>query len=201
MQNDHKILVKAVVDNSLTDYIKLQHPANRKKRYLQEAFVTSIAMFFDDSFTFNMFMNEYGKPMSLTDAIVYSNDTYKFSLKAYKENVLEETREYWWAKHFRNIRIPNDISINAQMYFIKYNKEKAREIDNKNYLIYLDKADRMSDRHFIHSCLLIMLDSNKIVLEDEDIDKLSKTLYLFIKMNGGFITETTDESNKNENLA
>ena len=46
-----------------------------------------------------------------------------------------------------------------------------------------------------------MLDSNEIVLKDEDIDKLSKTLYLFIKMNGGFTTETTDESNNNENLA
>lgn len=63
--SEYKSLIKAIVDNGIIDYIKLQHPNNRKKRYLQEAYYTSIALFFDDSFRLDLFADQNGEPLSL----------------------------------------------------------------------------------------------------------------------------------------
>ncbi len=187
---NYKHLIKAVIENAMSDYIKLQHPANRKKKYLQESLIVATAMFFDKSFRFTIFMNKDGSKMSLQDALYFSMG---FSYNSYDKfilNLLNEMETYWWDKHFQNIKIPNEVSICGKLYFVKLIEEEVeRKIDANNLLIYLNKNNRNKDRDFISIALKIIIESNLIKISDEDFQKLSKSIYLLVKVNGGFTTE------------
>jgi hypothetical protein len=187
---DCKTLIKAVIENAMSDYIKLQHPANRKKKYLQESLIVATAMFFDKSFRFTIFFNSDGTKMSLQDALEYSIGYSSVASVKFINNLLKEMETYWWEKHFQNIKIPNDVSICGRLFFIKqYTEQQSKEYDNDKLLIFLNKNDKNKDRMFINTSLKIMVDLNEIEISEDDFDKLSKSIYLFIKVNGGFLTE------------
>ncbi len=187
---DCKTLIKAVIENAMSDYIKLQHPANRKKKYLQESLIVATAMFFDKSFRFTIFFNSDGTKMSLQDALEYSIGYSSVASVKFINNLLKEMETYWWEKHFQNIKIPNDVSICGRLFFIKqYAEQQSKEYDNDKLLIFLNKNDKNKDRVFINTSLKIMVDLNEIEISEDDFDKLSKSIYLFIKVNGGFLTE------------
>ncbi len=187
---DCKTLIKAVIENAMSDYIKLQHPANRKKKYLQESLIVATAMFFDKSFRFTIFFNSDGTKMSLQDALEYSIGYSSVASVKFINNLLKEMETYWWEKHFQNIKIPNDVSICGRLFFIKqYAEQQSKEYDNDKLLIFLNKNDKNKDRVFINTSLRIIVDLNEIEISEDDFDKLSKSIYLFIKVNGGFLTE------------
>ena len=41
-EDDYEKLLKIVLDAALVDFVKLQHPKNRNKKYLEEALDTSV---------------------------------------------------------------------------------------------------------------------------------------------------------------
>ena len=43
---DYKKIVAAIIDQSMDEYVKLQHPKYRKKKIHYESFATSIDIFF-----------------------------------------------------------------------------------------------------------------------------------------------------------
>lgn len=188
---NYRNIIRAVIENAMSDYIKLQHPANRKKKYLQESLIVATAMFFDKSFRFTIFTNSDGSKMSLQDALEFSMGRTPSIQFKFINNLLKEMESYWWEKHFQNIKIPNDVSICGKLYFIKLKPETECNTDynNENLLIFLNKDDKFKDRKLINTILKIIVELNNINIEEEDFEKLSKSLYLLIKVNGGFLTE------------
>jgi len=187
---NYKSLIKAVIENAMSDYVKLQHPANRRKKYLQESLIVASAMFFDSSFRFTIFVNNDGSKMSIQDALFFSMNFPTNSYNKFINNLLNDMELYWYDKHFQNIKIPNEVSICGRLYFINLIENLNNTIcDKEKLLISLDKNNRAKDREFINSCLKIIVDTNEIKISKDDFKKLSKALYLFIKINGGFTTE------------
>ncbi len=128
--------------------------------------------------------------MSLQDALEYSMGYSPIIITKFINNLLKEMETYWWEKHFQNIKIPNDVSICGRLFFIKqYTEQQSQEYDKDKLLIFLNKNDKNKDRVFVNTSLKIMVDLNEIEISDDDFDKLSKSIYLFIKVNGGFLTE------------
>jgi hypothetical protein len=50
-EHDYKRLLRAILVHAMDDYVKLQHPKNRRKKYLREAFSSAVDMFFDSEYS------------------------------------------------------------------------------------------------------------------------------------------------------
>jgi hypothetical protein len=191
--SEYKSLIKAIIDNGIIDYIKLQHPNNRKKRYLQEAYYTSIALFFDDSFRLDLFLDQDGLPLSLETALKIIVDGQLASTQKAREYLIKETIVYWHEKNFQNLSLPKTINIAGKTYFICNTKEENPYIDLEKYIFYLNFSKKEVDRDFTALCLSLILEACEINLKTRALDSLNKFFYLFLKINGCF-TATTKQS-------
>lgn len=191
--SEYKNLIKAIIDNATIDYIKLQHPNNRKKKYLQDAYINSIALFFDPTYTFSLFKNNDGEFLMLYDALRIISDGTKIDIQRFKDHLLNETIKYWNEKHFQNLTIPNSINVNGVVYFIKYGTES--KIDYENQLIYLEKNSKTNDRDFVKYILILIFNKCNIELDNRTFQEFQKYMYFFLKVNACFSNKTTGDEN------
>lgn len=191
--SEYKNLIKAIIDNATIDYIKLQHPNNRKKKYLQDAYINSIALFFDPTYTFSLFKNNDGEFLMLYDALKIISDGTKIDIQRFKDHLLNETIKYWNEKHFQNLTIPNSINVNGVVYFIKYGTES--KIDYENQLIYLEKNSKTNDRDFVKYILILIFNKCNIELDNRTFQEFQKYMYFFLKVNACFSNKTTGDEN------
>ena len=98
---DYKTIIKAVLRQGMDDYVKLQHPKFRTKKYLQEAFDSSVEMFFDSTYRLLYLLNEYGEPMSLKDMMTAILEDDRVSGKNLQKHLIEEARTFWETKLIR----------------------------------------------------------------------------------------------------
>lgn len=126
---DFSTLLHAILRQGIDDYIKLQHPKFRNKKYLKEAFQSSVDMFFDSEFRFLHIQDGFGENISLKELIqeILSDD--RFDLKKIQEHVIEEAREFWETKLIRTIYIPDSFVYDGHVYKIKHHDDGDPLID------------------------------------------------------------------------
>jgi len=182
---DYKRIIKAVIDSSITDYVKLSHPKNRNKKYLEDTFLNSISVFFDDQYRFDSFRSIIDEaPLSTKDIIsILLSDT-GVSMDKARQHVVNESIRYWWEKNFNDIHLPSSINIFGKVYFV--HNALTEHIDFEKYKIFLPIKKKGSDRIFFKLCLKIILKEASIDLEDETFETLHKIFYLFLKINNAF---------------
>ena len=184
---DYIRLVKAVIENAVTDYCKLQHPKNRNKKYLEEGFLSAIAMFFDEEFEFLSFTSftDNNKNLKTEDLLKILLKTNKVNMEKTRQHVIENSMSYWFDKNFNDIEIPSKIVIAGKVYFLhQYLNEPFVDYEKRN--IYLNRKKIGHDRDFFKMCLNIMLKEAKIELEKDELELLFKYFYLFLKINDAF---------------
>jgi hypothetical protein len=191
---EYKAILKAIIDNGIIDYVKLQHPNNRKKRYLQEAFVTSVAMFFDKSYVLGIASKVDGTILNLESALQIVMDGQLPSVKKAQEHVISESIEYWYEKHFQNLLIPKNITIAGKVYFVFYEETETPYINKEKHLLVLNKKSKTVDREFTNLCLNLILEELEIDLSNYDLENFNKLFYLFLKVNGCFAQKVTEET-------
>lgn len=182
---DYKDLIKAVVDNAIVDYIKLQHPSNRNKKYLEEGFLSAIHMFFDEDYVFEAFLSpNEDKNLTTKDLLsimIGSNNT---SVQKAQEHAITESINYWWDKNFHDLKIPSKVTILGKVWFIHYSE--LLKVDHDKLKIYLPIKKVGSDRLYIRAVLEIILKELDIVFDTSKFDDLLKAIYLFLKVNNAF---------------
>lgn len=191
---EYKAILKAIIDNGIIDYVKLQHPNNRKKRYLQEAFITSVAMFFDKSYVLGIASKVDGTILNLESALQIVMDGQLPSVKKAQEHVISESIEYWYEKHFQNLLIPKNITIAGKVYFVFYEETETPYINKEKHLLVLNKKSKTVDREFTNLCLNLILEELEIDLSNYDLENFNKLFYLFLKVNGCFAQKVTEET-------
>lgn len=182
---DYKRIVKAVIDSSITDYVKLAHPKNRNKRYLEQTFLNAIEVFFDDSYKFEAFVSIVDQsPLSTKDLISIMISNSGVSMDKTRQHVINESIKYWWEKNFNDISIPSSINIFGKVYFIHNASTEHIDLDKNKIFLPIKKTG--SDRIFFKLCLKVILIESGIQLEEETFNKLHKVFYLFLKINNAF---------------
>ncbi len=182
---DYIRLIKAVVDSAITDYVKLAHPKNRNKKYLQQCYLNAIAMFFEDDYkleSFTCLLEE--QPLSTKELLSILISTPGVSMDKARQHVISESNKYWWEKNFNDITIPSSLSIYGKTYFT-HNAANGYIDYNKNH-IYVPLKKVGSDRLFFKLCLEIILNEVEITLDEDTFQKLHKVFYLFLKVNKAF---------------
>ena len=184
---DYKKLIKAMFDSALVDYTKLQNSKNRHKKYLEESFQNSIDMFFNPTFIFEHFLDAdtQTKNLNFEQLLCYLLNTNKVDMTHIHNHIAEESMSYWWDKNFHDLAVPSKITIHGIVWTV-VNSPNNSYIDYTTKRIYCPKKAILADRNFISLCLKIMLDSIEVELDDNSVGLLSKTLYLFLKINSPF---------------
>jgi hypothetical protein len=185
---DYKELVKAVINNAVTDYTKLQHPLNRNKKYLKEGFLSSIQMFFNEDFRFHAFTSfETNEHLTIKDLLGIMMGSTDIQFEKTQEYIVNESIEYWWSKNFHDIKIPSKTIIYGKVWFISNSQKPYVDFDKNK--IYLPIKKTNSDRVFFELVLSIILREANINLTEEDFKALHKVFYLFLKVNNAFSTK------------
>lgn len=182
---DYKTLVQAVIENAITDYIKLQHPQNRNKKYLKEGFSSAVEMFFTDDYEFKSFLSfETELPLTTKDLISIMIGSSSSSLEKTKDYMITESMKYWWEKNFHDLKIPSKIVIAGRVWFV-HNSSSLKVDYNKNH-IYIPIKKQFSDRLLVSAYLKVMLRESDIVITEKQEADLHKLFYLFLKVNNAF---------------
>lgn len=181
---DYKRIMQLIIDFGKTDYIKLQHPKNRDKKYLEETFLTSVDMFFNDNFRFMHFKNDDESNMSLNNLLSASINNLPASNALMRKYLVEESVRYWWEKNFYNLIVPKFVCFSGLVFFVI--KAKEYSVCFKENIIYLPVKDKQADRLFSKACLDILLYLSDIELESNKLQEFNKNFYLFLKVNNCF---------------
>ena len=182
---DYKRIVKAVVDSAITDYVKLSHPKNRNKKYLQQSFLNSIQMFFDENYRLESFTSLTTEdPLTTKELISILISHRDVSMEKTRQYAIDQSIRYWWEKNFHDISIPASINVYGKVYSI--HSATTEHIDFNLNKIYFPIKPTGSDRIFFKLCLKIILYEAQIELSEESFDQLHKIFYLFLKINNAF---------------
>lgn len=189
-QEDLKKLIKAVIDYSVTSYVKLQHPLNRKTKSQKQDYLRTLQIFYDPEYSFEHFVHEdSNEPMTTSDMISFLLDGASVSMQNTKEHIQTEAYNYWLDKNFHDIKLPQTFSIAGKVWLLK-NSPNNVFVDHQNLRIYFPLRKKGSDRIFFELVLKIILQELSIELPEEKLEDLSKTIYLLFKINGYFIEGT-----------
>ena len=189
-QEDLKKLIKAVIDYSVTSYVKLQHPLNRKTKSQKQDYLRTLQIFYDPEYSFEHFVHEdSNEPMTTSEMISFLLDGASVSMKNTKEHIQSEAYTYWLDKNFHDIKLPQTFSIAGKVWLLK-NSPNNVFIDHDNLRLYFPLRKKGADRIFFNLVLKIILTDLSIELTSEQFEDLSKTIYLLFKINGYFIEGT-----------
>ena len=183
---DFKKLIKAVIEYSVTSYIKLQHPLNRKTKSQKEDFLITLDLFYNPEYRFEHFVDpETQETMSTVDMLTVLLNGIAPSMTNTHNYIVQESIDYWWTKNFHDISIPNTVSIAGKVYKT-INSPNNFYVDYENLRIYVSKKAKFSDRHFFKLILEILFKETNINLSKEQFEQFHKFFYLLLKVNNGF---------------
>ena len=183
---DYKKLIKAVMDYSVTSYVKLQHPSNRKTKSLHQDFLITLDLFYDENYSFENFLHpDHHKKMNTKDMITFLLDGVIASMDATRKHIVTQAVDYWWDKNFHDIPVPEIITLAGKVWKVK-NSPKNVFIDHENLRIYIPTKAKYSDRTFFKFVLEILLAESEIELTEVEFEKFHKLFYLLLKVNNAF---------------
>jgi|SaaInl5LU_22_DNA_1037371.scaffolds.fasta_scaffold00524_18 hypothetical protein len=184
---DYLKIIKAVLDSAAVDYVKLQHPANRKKKSLKQSYIDSVEIYFNKDFRFEHFTDPTNEDyhFSTKELLSFLLETNKINLQGIQEHLISEAISYWWEKNFHDMSIPTTIVLAGKVFKICHSPKK-HFVDYENNIIYCSTSKRGGDRLFFKLCFEIILKHSDIDLPKDKFDEFTKFFYLFLKVNAAF---------------
>jgi len=185
---DYNTLLHAILKQAMDDYIKLQHPKFRKKKYLQEAFDSAVDMFFDSEFSMLHLTNDMGEEMNLKDMITQLLDDDRANLDKMRKHIIEGARSFWETKLVNTLYIPKSFIYDGHVYIVQHTEELDPEIDFEKKIITLNRKEEDSENQerFVLVALQVMLYHEDIGISQKNIEKLGKALFRMLRINSCF---------------
>jgi len=184
---DFNTLLNAILRQSMDDYIKLQHPKFRSKKYLQEAFDSAINMLFDSSYRFLYVRNELDEEMSLKEMVSFLLNDDRVKIDNLKNHVIQEAQAFWETKLVRTLYIPDSFIYDGHVYKVEHRKDTDSEIDFENKTIFINKKrGSEGELQFFEVAINIAFYHEDIVTNKSTRDLITKSLFRMLKMNSCF---------------
>ena len=188
---DYKVLLNAILRQAIDDYIKLQHPKFRKKKYLQEAFDSAVDMFFDSEFKFLHVKDPEGNFLSLKDLISSILEDDRIQMDKMKNHVVNEARSFWETKMVNTLYIPDSFIYDGHVYAVHHSEEEDVSIDLDTKIISLNKdiKDSENQQRFMEASVKIICYHEDIAISQKNIDKIGKGIFKMLRINSCFSGE------------
>jgi len=185
--SQYKSLLNAILKQAMDDYIKLQHPKFRTKKYLQEAFDSAVQLFFDGDFKFLHIENDEGGSMSLKDLVTTLLEDDRADVKKLKEHLVSEATSFWETKLVRTLYIPDSFIYDGHVYMVKHTDDPDPYVDFDTKEIYINKHnDSENELKFVQISLKVLFYHEEIASTPKKIEQLGKALFRMLKINSCF---------------
>lgn len=187
-REDWETILMAILTQAMNDYVKLQHPKYRRKKYLQEAFDSAVRMLFDDTFEFMYLKNDLGDDMSLPDLLSNFISEKNMDLEKLRTHVISEAKLFWENKLLNVLEIPESFIYDGHVYDTIHTDDECK-VDYISKSIHIDKDNSNSDTQqvFIKAAVEIMLYHEEIPIAKKNIDILAKGFFRMLKVNSCFL--------------
>jgi len=185
---DYKVLLHAILKQAMDDYIKLQHPKFRSKKYLEEAFNSSVELLFNSDYKMLHVINDVGERMSLKDMVYALMEDDRVDIDKLKEHVIQEARKFWETKLVRTLYIPESFIYDGHVYAVFHTEDIDSIIDfDKKEIILNRKRNSESEQQFLSAAVDILFYHEDIPAKKETRTQLSKALFRMLKVNSCFM--------------
>lgn len=187
---DWKILLQAILRQGVDDYVKLQHPKHRRKKYLHEEFMNSVDMFFDPEYRFSLLKNDEEQDMSIEDLVSTIADNDIFDMKTLQNWVVAEADTYWSTKNMPIMRIPDTIQVFGHIYEVEHREdEEDYELDLDIKKVYLNKSNEFPvfQKIFLIAVLQIICHHKELKISVTNLRNLASGLHTVLTMNECFL--------------
>lgn len=186
---DRTKLIIAILKQAMDDYIKLQHPKFRKKKYLLEAFQNAVDMFFDSEYRFLYIQDSDGKDVSvkeLLSILLNSNDPEMINMQ---EHLITEALQFWNSKEINVVDIPDTIQVDGHVYHILHTEEDdyAVNVFDKSITLNKQASNSENQEQFVMAITELILHHQDIPLSKKNIQQLGKGWFRLLKLNNCFI--------------
>lgn len=187
---DLTILATQVFRQCVEDYIHLQHPQTRTKKYIHEAFLSSVDMFWDPEYRLDVFLDEENNPMDIKSFLKLASDRENINMNAFLAFIKSQSITYWKNKYMDTISIPSFLMICNTPYDVRHKESLTFEIDYKNRIISLNKnSSEDNNIIFFNALIEIICFHEEIQIKKEIQKQLAKSFYETFKMNNSFKSE------------
>ena len=188
-REDWETILMAILTQAMNDYVKLQHPKYRRKKYLQEAFDSAVRMLFDDTFEFMYLKNDLGDDMSLPDLLSNFISEKNMDLEKLTNARNKRSKNCFGKINFLNVlEIPESFIYDGHVYDTIHTDDECK-VDYISKSIHIDKDNSNSDTQqvFIKAAVEIMLYHEEIPIAKKNIDILAKGFFRMLKVNSCFL--------------
>lgn len=175
-----------VFRQALEDYIHLQHPNTRTKKYVHEAFLSSVDMFWDPEYTIEVFKDENQEPLDLEGFLKLASDRSNVDLEAFSTFLQTQSHTYWKDKLVNTITIPDIMMVCSVPYDISH-VDSGYRIDYDNRILYCNRMPSEEHNQEFFTALIELICYHKdLRVSKSNIKVLGATFYEIMKINNSF---------------
>lgn len=195
---DWRNLLLGILRQAIDDYVKLQHPITRKKKYLQEAYLTSIAFLFDSDYELAHVFDDYNDTMSTENLVKEILESEKVDLTKMREYAIAETIKYWTEKEMQIFdHIPDTINLVGKVYEIHHEELKQGDtslppVDIESKIIRVNKTSKKGQTQLIEAIFVALCLELDVGMTNIELKELAKHFHLLLKINNCFTAVTRD---------
>ena len=180
-------LAQQVFRQSLEDYLHLQHPSVRTKKYVHEAFLSAVDMFWDPDYSLDSFSDENNEPMGIIDFMKLSADRENLDIEALQKFLIVESEKYWKDKMINTVTIPDIMMICSVPYDVSHIADAGFRIDYENRVLFINrKPNEINNQEFMAALIEIICYHHDLRISKVNQKVLGIAMYEILKINNSF---------------
>jgi len=184
-REDYRKLMSAILRQAMDDYIKMQHPNRRRKKYEKEAFWSAVGLLWDPAYAMDIADHD-GDSMGLLELAKAAADRENLNVEALHEYLLQESNRYWDEKNLRTVEIPEDVVVEGHVYEVRHHAE-AVEIDYEAKTISLNKTGPVAEEQFMQAMVDLACHHSDIRTSQKARQQMGKSFYRLLRINNCFV--------------
>lgn len=179
----HELLQKIIVQ-AIEDYIKLAHPAYRRKKYLQEAFEDAVDLFFDPFYQLEAIKNDDQQNMNLREIISEALQVEDPDIDELKNYLIKTAKDFWKKHKIKTLHVPSMLCVEGEVYDIEHNTTVTDYIINtENKTIQLNKKSDKAELLITRIMLDLAAIHSDSTIKRQELNKISNVLFSILKVN------------------
>lgn len=180
-------LAQQVFRQTLEDYLHLQHPNTRTKKYIHEAYLSAVDMFWDPEYRLDAFTDENSEPLTLIKFMKLSADRENLDIHALRKYLMTETESFWKDKMTDTIAIPDTMIVCATPYDVSHIAESGFRIDYDERMLYINrKPSEVNNQEFLNALIEIICYHHDLRISKVNQRILGTAMYEILKINNSF---------------
>lgn len=186
-EHDWRILLSHILRQAIEDYVKLQHPTWRKKKYLHEAWLDAVEMLFNPDYRFSQIQNDDNKDMSLNDFLQSMMQVEYVDSKKLQEYAIKQAERYWEQKQVDTLAIPDHVLVSGNVYTLLHTDTTDYSIDYDKKTIHLNREPtEINQRTLMAASLELVCFHSDISIAKIKRQELQVALFDLLKINNTF---------------